>query len=174
MESRFKKLLLNQEPISPEKYSEYDENEPRNVLASAVNPVLDQYVNPGLEKLVGAVNKYSPVEIAGNVRIPEVSKGDRLEWERDFAQNAATGMIGGIKAVNSQTMSPAAVAIKESMENRLRSIIKADDAMPGKSEAILELTQSIKNIANTGSTSPAPLIKTNNGTGRFGKIIVKP
>lgn len=169
--------MLDEDPIAESKFSEYDDSLPRNQIANAVNPMLDKYINPTVEKIANKVNEYSPVEIAGNLRIPEISKGEDEQQLRDMPMNMATGMVGGIRSLEGRVMSPAMTAVKESMESRLNSIRKADNAMPAKDDAALDIIQSVKNLINTNSNTPKPApkdIKVNQGSGRFGKIIVRP
>lgn len=175
---RFKGIFGDAPQASDEDYNTYDPEDPRNKTVYAVNEKLDQYVNPTLEKVVGKVNEYLPFEIPENINFSQISKGERQElnnWED--AANQIGGVSGGLKVIGAQgkALSPALQAIKESMEARLGKVMKQADEVPGKADAIKEIQASIDNLhVNQGPVkTPQGNIKVNQGSGRFGKIIVR-
>lgn len=129
--NEFLKKLLEKKEIPKEQYAEYDSREPRNMLADAANPILDKYVNPRYQQLVEKVNQYSPVELAENIRIPELSKGESAEQLRDMPENFVTGLTTGVvkagspllqtlksEVLNSPTTSSKRQAIEAFLESK--------------------------------------------------------
>lgn len=70
------------------------------MIADAVNPLLDKYVNPALERELPILGKLG---LNSNIRIPEVSVADRKEYANQFTdpEFLASNMgIGAIKNTN--------------------------------------------------------------------------
>ena len=175
---RFKGLLGDAPDVSEEDYNTYDQADPHNQLVSSVNSKLDQYINPTLQKVVGKVNEYLPMQIPENINFDQVSKGERQDLNnfKDAADQMGS-ISGGIGVIGGQAkaLNPALQAIKESMESRLNKVTQQADGVPGKAEAIKEIQASIKNLNMNQNPVNVPQgnIKVNQGSGRFGKIFVK-
>ncbi len=101
MNNRFKNLLNSENVAYPnitkEEESQYNPNEPRNILANTINPLLDEYVNPYIEKL-----PLSELGINENIRVPELSVADRKRFVNELTpENMVLNMgMGKIKNTN--------------------------------------------------------------------------
>lgn len=96
---RFDKLI-KPAVINPEDHNTYDSMEPRNILADNLNPILDKYVNPVIERELPILHNLG---INSNVRIPEVSVAERKEMMNKLTdpEELVTNMgVGSIKNTN--------------------------------------------------------------------------
>lgn len=162
--NRFKKILENPDIYNIEKGDSeiYDSNEPRNMLANTVNPLLDKFVNPTLEKAVGTVNDTLGTNIPENVNIPQVSRADVKDNFNEFIKSAGTsvGSVGKFanqaqdagKVVSALTQNPSK-GIAKSYVGLMEKIQKGDFS-PAMKQALEIRAEKLKTLGDKyGDTS---------------------
>lgn len=156
---RFDKILKPYE-MKPEDHNTYDKMEPRNLLADNLNPLLDKYINPIIEKDYPILEKLG---LNSNIRIPEVSVADRKDMINKITdpEELVTNMgIGSIKNTN---------LIKEILGDMPDVILKKLDT--SKSTDIAKMFEEMKHNPNDPEVKAAYEALNKEVIGQYDKFI---